>query len=107
MTVGKRIKQLRTEMTLTQKNLADLLKVTKGSICKYEKGIHEPNIDTLNLLTQIFNCSLDYLLGKTEIRDSSSKNEYMAIVEFAKGQNISPEKLDKIIKALINDWWLL
>jgi transcriptional regulator with XRE-family HTH domain len=103
MTVGKRIKELRKEKGLTQQNLAELLKITKGSICKYEKGIHEPNIDTLNLLTQIFSCSMDYLLGKTDLKDNKIKNEYMAIVEYAKNKNISPEKLDKIIKALLND----
>ncbi len=59
---GKRLKELRTTMGLTQKQLGDLANVTKVSICGYEKGNRTPNIETLIDLANILNTSPNYLL---------------------------------------------
>ena len=61
-----RLKELRIEKNLTQKQLADMLMLSKNSICEYEKGRSEPNIDTLVKLSDIFDCSIDYLVGKSD-----------------------------------------
>lgn len=59
---GKRLKELRTNMGLTQKQLGDLANVTKVSICGYEKGNRTPNIETLIDLANILNTTPNYLL---------------------------------------------
>lgn len=59
---GKRLKELRTTMGLTQKQLGDLANVTKVSICGYEKGNRTPNIETLIDLANILNTTPNYLL---------------------------------------------
>ena len=46
MFVGQRVKTLRKAKNLTQQNLADMINVTKVSICCYEKGTRTPNLDT-------------------------------------------------------------
>ena len=43
---GKRLKELRTSMGLTQQQLGDMVNVTKVSICCYEKNNRTPNIET-------------------------------------------------------------
>jgi len=59
---GKRLKELRTNMGLTQKQLGDLVNVTKVSICGYEKSNRTPNIETLIDLANILNTTPNYLL---------------------------------------------
>ena len=61
---AKKLKELRAEKNLTQKQLAEKLILSKNSICEYEKGRSEPNIETLIKLADILDCSIDYLVGR-------------------------------------------
>ena len=61
-----RLKDLRTEKELTQKALASQLGLTPNCICEWEKGRAEPNLDVLKKLSQLFDCSIDYLVGNTD-----------------------------------------
>lgn len=70
MTLGDRIKYLRKENGLTQTDLGKKLGLSKANISKYEANVHEPSIDTLNNLSDIFNVSVDYLLGRTNARNN-------------------------------------
>lgn len=63
MILGSRIKSLRKEKGLTQQELADLVNVTKVSICCYEKGNRTPNLETLMDLASVLNTTPNYLLG--------------------------------------------
>ena len=58
-----RLKTLRCEKQLSQKQLADELKTTNSSICDCETGRAEPNIETLINIAKLFEVSVDYLLG--------------------------------------------
>lgn len=58
-----RLKTLRTERKLSQKQLAIDLKTTNSSICDWENGRSEPNIETLINIAKYFNVTTDYLLG--------------------------------------------
>lgn len=53
-----------------QKDLADLLCLTKGTISNYETGKYEPDIASLKTLAKYFDVSVDYLLGNTSTRAS-------------------------------------
>ena len=64
-----RIKNLREELNMTQQELADKLEGAKSTIAMYEKGDRKPSLKVLVKLSEIFNCSIDYLLGKTDIRN--------------------------------------
>lgn len=66
MTLGHKLKKLRTEKGLTQKNLADQLHVTFQTVSKWESDINEPDISTLKELAKFFGCSFDYLLSDNE-----------------------------------------
>lgn len=69
MTLGYKIKLLRKENGLTQLELGDKLGLSKANISKYESNVHEPSIETLNKLSDLFNVSVDYLLGRTNVRN--------------------------------------
>ena len=58
-----RLKTLRCEKQLSQKQLADELKTTNSSICDWETGRAETNIETLINIAKLFEVSVDYLLG--------------------------------------------
>lgn len=63
-----RLKQLRKEKNLTQKELATLLNVSDRSVGFYETGERDPDTDTLRKLSDFFDVSIDYLLCISDIR---------------------------------------
>ena len=74
--LGIRIKQLRKQRGLTQTELGSLVNVTKVSICCYENGTRMPSLETLMDLSQVFNVSVDFLLGLDNTIISEGKEEY-------------------------------
>jgi len=66
MTLGSKLKKLRGEKQLTQKELADKLHVTFQTVSKWENDENEPDISTLKELAKLYNCSVDYLLSEEE-----------------------------------------
>ncbi|WP_085524466.1 helix-turn-helix domain-containing protein [Tuberibacillus sp. Marseille-P3662] len=58
------LQQLRTEKGLTRQDVADYLGKTPQAYGYYEKGKREPNYDTLISLADLFDVSIDYLLGR-------------------------------------------
>ena len=61
---GKNLKRLRTNAKLTQQELATKLKVAPSTIGMYESGKRMPDTEILNKLANMFNVSIDYLLGR-------------------------------------------
>ena len=62
--LAERLKQLRTEMGLSQKELAKLMQVSPSIISSYETGERTPSLENLLALSNIFKCTTDYLLWK-------------------------------------------
>ncbi len=62
---GKRLKELREEYGITQKELADKLNLTPKAISFYELGSREPSGDTIIQMARIFKTTTDYLLGNS------------------------------------------
>lgn len=65
---GNRLKQLRKEKGLSQKELGNLLNLSDRVVGYYEANRHFPDGDVLVKIADIFEVSLDYLLGRTDIR---------------------------------------
>lgn len=61
--IGNRIKTTRKNKGLTQQQLAQRLGVTKALISAYENLTRKPSLDILVRLSNILNCSTDYILG--------------------------------------------
>ena len=60
-----RLKELRESAHLTQEGLAAKMEVSKGTIGNYETGRRAPDPETLEIIADIFNVDVDYLLGRT------------------------------------------
>ena len=58
-----RLKELRTERGLTQKQLAQKIGTTDDNIYSWEKGRSQPSIDMIKALAKELNTTTDYLLG--------------------------------------------
>ncbi|EEA84930.1 helix-turn-helix domain-containing protein [Peptacetobacter hiranonis] len=67
VTLGSRLKALRQEKGLTQKEVAKLIGTTDVSIGRYEMDARVPKADILNSLAKLYDVEIDYLLtGKEE-----------------------------------------
>ena len=76
MLLGKRIKEQRKKLNLTQEELGSLINVTKVSICCYEKGTRTPTLETLKVLAETFNVDINYLLGNDSFEIAEQSNNY-------------------------------
>lgn len=74
---GNKLKQLRLQAGLTQKQLAERVKVTKSVISYYELQERYPSPEMLIKLANIFHVSTDFLLGieKQQTLDVSGLDE--------------------------------
>ncbi len=66
MEFNLKLKELRKEKNLTQKELAKLINVTDDCIYFWEKGRSEPSIGQLIDLSNVFEVTTDELLGKND-----------------------------------------
>ena len=64
-----RIKELRKEKHFTQVRLSIELEVSQEAISAYEKEKYYPNVESLLKLSKIFNASIDYILGLSDVRN--------------------------------------
>ena len=62
----ERLKELRLEKNVTQQELGKLVNTSKMAISHWEKGHSEPSIAQLIILSDYFEVSVDYLIGKTD-----------------------------------------
>lgn len=86
MSFGNNLKKIRQEHDMTQEELAKRINTSRSNIANYENDKNMPSIEILNKLSEILNCSTDYLLGKSDARnntsniDESDKKFYMCPV---------------------------
>ncbi len=76
MKFGERFSELRRDKGLKQKDVAMLLNIAVSTVSNYETDTHEPDLENLCKLADLFGVSTDYLLGRTNIKtDINSLNE--------------------------------
>ncbi len=75
--LGEKLKSLRTEKKLTQKQVSERIGLAVSAISSYESGTRYPSYDSLIKLAHIFHVSTDYLLGMTPKRtiDATGLND--------------------------------
>lgn len=94
MNFGELLAELRKDNGMKQKDLAELLSVSVGTISNYETGVHFPDYPTLIKLADMFHVSTDYLLSRTKMRfDINRLNENI-------GKNLTVGQIVNITLAL-------
>lgn len=67
--IGERIKNLRLEKEYTGIKVSTILGIDQSYYSKIEKSKHEIKLETLIKIAEIYNVSLDYLIGRTNKRE--------------------------------------
>ena len=103
---SERLKQLRQNNRYTQDLLAEKLGISRVAYTKYEGGKNMPTPDKLEKPADIFEVSVDYLLGRTDdpapYKDVNADVEYPPELQklISLAQKLPPDKLKTIIKLL-------
>ncbi len=77
MTFGEKLSGLRRERNYTQEQFAERLGVSRQTVSKWESDIAFPETEKLIRISEMFDCSLDYLL-----KDAEEKKEMKELVSF-------------------------
>lgn len=64
--IGKTLKELRKNLGLTQQKVADTLNISRVNYTRYETDVSCPDYDTLLLLADFYDVSLDYIFGRKQ-----------------------------------------
>ncbi|MEG1753268.1 MAG: helix-turn-helix transcriptional regulator [Christensenella sp.] len=65
-TVGRILTTMRLSIGLTQREISDMVSVAQQTYAGYERGAHEPTIEVLIRLAEIYRVSVDYLIGRED-----------------------------------------
>lgn len=90
MNLGERISNLRKSKKMTQQDLANKIYVTDKTVSSWESNRTEPGLEIIVKLSEIFDCSIGYLIYgdniksdvETEIKIKLSKNEFDELNDF-------------------------
>lgn len=81
MLIGKRIKELREQLGLTQEELAERVNISRSALANYESGLREPKGDILIRFAEALDTTTDHLLGKSTYTDDSHTGRKSTIEE--------------------------
>lgn len=87
-----RLKKLREENKLLQSDIAKVIKTTPQAIGLYENGKRDISTNILIQLSEYFNVSIDYLMGKTNIRNEGNLFVIPILGKITAGQPILAEE---------------
>lgn len=103
---AKRLKLLRENKNLLSKDFANLMNVEPATVTNWEKGNRFPKDDMLIKIADYFDCSIDYLLGRTDdpsIKLYSGKLSNTTVeleVDNHYPHKLTPEDVNNILKQL-------
>lgn len=100
----QRLRELRKEKGVSLDEIANSIDgVAKGSLSRYENKKSEPGINTAIKLANYFNCSLDYLLGRSNYKNAEALIEYKDENEVNEAIDILEDLADNLTTKKIND----
>ena len=97
----KRLKKLRKEAGLTQKEIAQQMQVAQNSYSNWEKGIRKPIRPTIDKLAEVLNTSTAYLLGETDIKNPEDQLSNVELLFRKTSKNMTPEQKETFQKELL------
>ena len=93
LSIGENIKLFRKAKDITQEQLAEMLNVSSQSVSRWELGICYPDMELLPMLAEIFEITVDKLLGVDNIAEKKKVDEYLNRFQVA----INKGKIDECI----------
>lgn len=102
MSFGNRLRNLRLENNMTQEDLSKKLNVSRATVGRYETNERFPDKNTLKNIADIFNVSIDYLLERTNSKDTN-----VSLQKCSNGKHmkniIYGEVYDEVMEILISE----
>lgn len=95
-----KLRELRTAQNKSQQDIANILGITRQAYNNYELGYREPSNEMLLKLADYFDVSLDYLLGRSAVRNQKILNEELSDAEFAlygEAKDLTDEEKQKVL----------
>ena len=86
------LKELRLSNKKYQKDIAKILNIAVSTYCGWEKGVTEPNIESLKKLADYFGCTVDYIIG----REGEDGTFYIMGNELSKDETELVDKLRQL-----------
>lgn len=83
--LGQRIQGLLNEKQLTQKQLSLNLNMAASTLSGYIRGAREPDFASLDAIARYFNVSVDYLLGRTDLRQNTLTKSEQELLHLFRG----------------------
>jgi len=103
ITLGEQIKKLRKERRLTQKQLAEHLKVDQSSVSYYEQDKKLPDIYMLNKIADFFDVTLDTLvLARNNTASEFTQEQGRVLREVDNDYKITPDDLKKKFSLIVD-----
>lgn len=96
-----RLKQLRIELGESQEQIGNIIGVSGQAVGQYELEKRDLSPDKILKLAEHFNCSTDYLLGKSDIRNPEKINIDEMDIAFASGIKGLNKENQEIAKNII------
>ena len=88
----ERLREMREKYNISQEAVAERLGITSSSVSSYERGERTPSLPIILKLSYIYNCSVDYLLGKN---NDDNTHVYIDVTELS-------EKKRKAVNDFVN-----
>lgn len=76
-----RLVYLRSEKGLSQYEAAERLGFSRGKLANYEQGSRQPDYDTLQIIADFYDVTIDYLLGRTDSPKRTENDEKTEIID--------------------------
>ncbi len=77
ISIGENIRHYRIQKELTQEELADFLGVSFQAVSKWERALAYPDIETIPIIANFFNITIDELMGNSHIRAEEQICKYL------------------------------
>ncbi len=98
---GDIIKSLRIENNMTQKQLAAAIKVSESAVGMYEQNRRVPKYETLEVIADFFNVDMNYILGKSEIKQATPLWKYKIIQDLDMLDNLAQQEAMNRVNELL------
>ena len=96
MNYGKKFKTYRVRANLSQLEAAKLIGVKNYQLGNYETNRSEPSIDTLKKMSEVYNVSIDALVGNVRIKKPTEPEEHLDMDELLNELTSVVEKMKKV-----------
>ncbi len=104
---GERLQEVLDINDMTQKQLAGTLGVGIVTVNRWIQNVYEPDLNTLLRISKLFDVSTDYLIGRDdEFNNSSKKKDFLDRIlrecgYLQKGEKLSNKEVDKILRFIV------